>query len=113
MIIETERLILRPFLEITRAELAEYAAAHHIPHVEDETNADPEAAARLYALIGGLNRQQGMTVIMISHDTDAVLRHASRVLHLGEVPFCGSPDVFRQRFGPSIFAGQAEGGEAL
>lgn len=38
--------ILRPFLEITRAELAEYAAAHHIPHVEDETNADPEAAAR-------------------------------------------------------------------
>lgn len=52
-------------------------------------------------------------MIMISHDTDAVLRHASRVLHLGEVPFCGSPDVFRQRFGPSIFAGQAEGGEAL
>lgn len=38
--------ILRPFLEITRAELTEYAAAHHIPHVEDETNADPEAAAR-------------------------------------------------------------------
>ena len=38
--------ILRPFLEITRAELAEYAAAHRIPHVEDETNADPEAAAR-------------------------------------------------------------------
>ena len=38
--------ILRPFLEITRAELAEYATAHHIPHVEDETNADPEAAAR-------------------------------------------------------------------
>ena len=38
--------ILRPFLEIPRQELAEYAAAHHIPHVEDETNADPEAAAR-------------------------------------------------------------------
>lgn len=38
--------IVRPFLEISRAQLADYAAAHHIPHVEDETNADPEAAAR-------------------------------------------------------------------
>ena len=80
---------------------------------EPAAGLDPEAAARLYALIGRLNRQQGMTVIMISHDTDAVLRHASRVLHLGEVPFCGSPDAFRQRVGPAIFAGQAEGGEAL
>ena len=38
--------ILRPFLNLTRAELEKYAAAHHIAHVEDETNADPEAAAR-------------------------------------------------------------------
>lgn len=38
--------ICRPFLEISRAELADYAAAHGIPHVEDETNADPAAAAR-------------------------------------------------------------------
>ena len=38
--------ILRPFLEISRAELAAYAAAHGVPHVEDETNADPDAAAR-------------------------------------------------------------------
>ena len=38
--------VCRPFLQITRAELAEYAAAHDIPHVEDETNSDPDAAAR-------------------------------------------------------------------
>lgn len=38
--------ILRPFLETSRAELAAYAAAHDIPHVEDETNTDPDAAAR-------------------------------------------------------------------
>lgn len=38
--------ILRPFLEIPRKELADYAAAHEIPHVEDETNTDPQAAAR-------------------------------------------------------------------
>ena len=38
--------ILRPFLEIPRTELAAYAAAYGIPHVEDETNLDPDAAAR-------------------------------------------------------------------
>jgi len=39
--------ICRPFLEISRAELAAYAAAHHIPHVEDETNAADDAARNL------------------------------------------------------------------
>ena len=38
--------ICRPFLRIPRAELAAYAAAHDIPHVEDSTNQDPGAAAR-------------------------------------------------------------------
>lgn len=40
--------IVRPFLESSRAELADYAAAHGIPHVEDATNADPAAATRNY-----------------------------------------------------------------
>lgn len=38
--------VLRPFLEISRRELEAYAAAHRIPHVEDETNLDPDAADR-------------------------------------------------------------------
>ena len=37
--------ILRPFGN-PREDLAAYAAAHALPHVEDETNADPDAAAR-------------------------------------------------------------------
>ncbi len=40
--------IARPFLEQTREELVTYARAHNIPHVEDHTNADPNAAARNY-----------------------------------------------------------------
>ena len=40
--------IVRPFLEQTREELVTYARAHNIPHVEDHTNADPNAAARTY-----------------------------------------------------------------
>ena len=38
--------LLRPFLELPRETLERYAAAHGVPHVEDETNGDPEAAAR-------------------------------------------------------------------
>lgn len=38
--------LCRPLLNVTREELAAYAARWSIPHVEDETNADPEAAAR-------------------------------------------------------------------
>ena len=38
--------LCRPLLGAARAELEEYAAEWKIPHMEDETNADPEAAAR-------------------------------------------------------------------
>ena len=37
---------LRPFLTLSREDLVRYAADWDIPHVEDETNANPEAAAR-------------------------------------------------------------------
>ena len=40
--------IVRPFLEQTREELTVYANSHGILHVEDHTNADPNAAARNY-----------------------------------------------------------------
>ena len=38
--------VLRPFLQISRELLEQYAGEWGIPHVEDETNRDPEAAAR-------------------------------------------------------------------
>lgn len=38
--------IVRPLLDVPRSEIEAYAAAHSIPHVEDETNADPGAASR-------------------------------------------------------------------
>lgn len=38
--------LCRPLLSVTRTELESYAVQWNIPHIEDETNADPEAAAR-------------------------------------------------------------------
>lgn len=39
-------MVRRPLLHVTRAELEEYAARWRVPHMEDETNADPGAASR-------------------------------------------------------------------
>jgi len=38
--------LIRPFLGVAKEELAAYAAVHNVPHVEDGTNTDPDAAAR-------------------------------------------------------------------
>ena len=50
---------------------------------------DPEAAADMYKIISELNRS-GMTIIMISHDVDEAIKHATHVLHLGEKIFFGA-----------------------
>ncbi len=33
--------LIRPMLEVTRQQVEEYLNRHHVPHVEDESNADP------------------------------------------------------------------------
>lgn len=50
---------------------------------------DPEATADMYKIISELNRS-GMTIIMISHDVDEAIKHATHVLHLGEKIFFGA-----------------------
>jgi len=44
---------------------------------------DPLATQELYALIQMLNRKQGLTVIMVSHDIRSAVDYASHMLHLG------------------------------
>ncbi len=44
---------------------------------------DPKAAAELYRLIEKLNAEDGITVIMISHDITSCLVFASHILHIG------------------------------
>ena len=47
---------------------------------------DPKVTAEMYDLIAQLNRD-GLTVIMISHDIEAALRYADRIMVIdgGEV----------------------------
>lgn len=48
---------------------------------EPVTGLDPMATADMYALIKDLN-QKGITIIMVSHDVNAAVSNASKILHL-------------------------------
>ena len=74
--------ICRPFLRIPRAELADYAAAHDIPHVEDSTNQDPGAAARnaLRTTVMPVLRQLNPKFAENIARTSAILREESDAL---------------------------------
>lgn len=76
---------------------------------EPVSGLDPKATTELYDLIKKLNRDQGITIIMISHDIDAALRYASHVLHIGDQVFFGTKEAYQNS---SIGAGFTKGGEA-
>ena len=76
--------ICRPFLRIPRAELAAYAAAHDIPHVEDSTNQDPGAAARnaLRSTVMPVLRQLNPKCAENIARTSAILREELSLIHI-------------------------------
>ena len=43
---------------------------------------DPKATEELYSLIETLNREEGITIIMVSHDIESITEYASHVLHI-------------------------------
>ncbi len=47
---------------------------------------DPVVSGDFYALIEELNRKNGITVIMVSHDMDMSLKSATNVLHIKQHP---------------------------
>ena len=55
---------------------------------EPVSGLDPVVTQEMYNLIHVLNKE-GITIIMISHDTDAALKYASHVLHIGQKNFFG------------------------
>lgn len=54
---------------------------------------DPVAVADMYKILSELNRG-GLTIIMISHDVDEAIKHATHVLRLGEENFFGTSEEF-------------------
>ena len=62
---------------------------------EPVSGLDPHVTAEMYSLIGKLN-EEGLTVIMISHDIEAAVRYATHILHIGSTVFFGTKEEYLQ-----------------
>ncbi|MGN0571416.1 MAG: metal ABC transporter ATP-binding protein [Candidatus Fimenecus sp.] len=78
---------------------------------EPVSGLDPKVTAQMYALIEKLNREDGITVIMISHDIAAAIRYASHILHIGDSVFFGTKAAYLQSPQGRLFDA-AKGGDA-
>ncbi len=55
---------------------------------------DPRATTEMYQLIRRLNREEKITIIMVSHDIAAAVSYATHILHIGETVFFGSREEY-------------------
>jgi len=64
---------------------------------EPVTGLDPEASKELYTAIKKLNKEDKMTVIMVSHDIENAVLYSDYILHLQNKPlFFGSTDDYKK-----------------
>ena len=75
---------------------------------EPVSGLDPKVTAEMYTLIQKLNYEDGITVVMISHDLNAALQYASHILHIGDRVFFGTKAAYLNEF-PQVWQ---KGGEA-
>ncbi|MCH5151494.1 MAG: metal ABC transporter ATP-binding protein [Clostridiales bacterium] len=61
---------------------------------EPVSGLDPKVTLEMYELIEKLNREDGVTIIMISHDINATLKYATHVLHVSDEVFFGTRDEY-------------------
>ncbi len=69
---------------------------------EPVTGLDPVATADMYTLINTLNKN-GITIIMISHDTEAAVKYASHILHIADEVFFGTKEDYLKSRQGKIF----------
>lgn len=91
-----------------RALLARALAATKKLLILDEPTAglDPLATADMYRLIRHINRDHGITIVMVSHDLRTAAKEAGRILHLeNRQLFFGTAEEYRQSDAGSRFIG--------
>lgn len=62
---------------------------------EPTSGLDPKITQDLYQLLGELNGESNITLIMISHDLSASLQYGSKILSLGKETFFGTKEEFK------------------
>ncbi|WP_044973395.1 metal ABC transporter ATP-binding protein [Ruminococcus sp. HUN007] len=77
---------------------------------EPVSGLDPKVTAEMYELIKELN-DEGITIIMISHDIAAAIRYATNILHIGSSVFFGTKEEYLESETGKFFLKQQKGGE--
>lgn len=77
---------------------------------EPVTGLDPAAIQEFYGLIRRLNRDENITIVMVSHDIRNVIHHADKILHMQQKPlFYGTAEAYRgSRAGDEFLGGEPE-----
>ena len=112
-LLEISHLTVRSFMELSggqrqRVLLARALCATRKLLLLDEPTAglDPVVARELYKTIEKINREQGIAIIMITHDVHTSSRYASHILHLQQTPlFYGKADEYLNTYHGQCFAG--------
>lgn len=79
---------------------------------EPVSGLDPKVTAKMYQLIAELNRKEGISIVMISHDIAAAVQYASHILHIGDTVFFGTKeDYLKSPQGPMV--AMEKGGAAV
>ena len=95
-----ESLAERPVAELSGGErrkvsiAAALAQSSRILLVDEPTSfLDPRHQVEILALLRRLNREQGMTIVAVTHDVNTALETADRIgaLREGRLIFCGTP----------------------
>jgi zinc transport system ATP-binding protein len=97
-----EHLVSRPYRNLSggqrqRVLLARAlnAAGKLLMLDEPVSGLDPSMAERMYGILGELNTQKNITIVMISHDMEGALKHSGKILHLSRGGnFFGSKDEY-------------------
>lgn len=61
---------------------------------EPVSGLDPKVTEDMYDLIYSLNRDDKITVVMITHDISAAAKYATHILHIGTPVFFGTADEY-------------------
>lgn len=78
---------------------------------EPVTGLDPLVTAEFYNLIAKLNKENSTTIIMVSHDINAALEKANKVLHIDKhIKFFGDvKDYLASEAGSNLMGGAVNG----
>ena len=62
---------------------------------EPLTGLDPAASLEFYSMLRKINKEQGITILMTSHDIHSAMSQSDKILHLShKLEFFGTPEEY-------------------